>query len=270
MENIKNLLNWDLFVDGKLCVSVARSEIGEFIFMLDDYIEKRWRQWESDKDRHLIKTTDWCIEKGKKMYEFTIENYLGIVYAYVEGGDITLSRCVPDGYDSRDKRCIRWTELKDSGVFIGDDPFGVFGRKKCERPCPYRCIGGEYNNAIHIIGADYRRGVIFDNIESANKYCSNSKVLSTLLYFKEKYEDYEKRCTYVSGPYQVAKISKNGLEYFVSFDSSVMWHFIKWADENCYTVNSIFDVYFNDADVCDNAVRYLNKGEKPPFDYRGF
>ena len=123
---------------------------------------------------------------------------------------------------------------------------------------------------MHPSNEDYRYGVIFDDVESANKYCSNSKVLSTLLYFKEKYEDYEKCCTYVSGPYQVAKINKNGLEYFVSFNSSVMWHFIKWSDENCYTVNSIFDVYFNNADACDNAVRYLNKGEKLPVDYRGF
>lgn len=269
MENIKNMLNWKLFIDGALVIRLCKDEIGEFIFMLDDYIEKRWRHTPMAENGNLVQSTQWCIERGKKMYEFAIENYLDIVYVYAESGDITVSRIVPDKYDDRVKRYIRWTELKDSGVFIGDDPFSVFGRKIREKMCAYRCAGGLYHNVLHPSSEDYRRGVIFDEIESANKYCSNSKVLSTLLYFKEKYEDYEKRCTYVSGPYQVAKISKNGLEYFASFNSSVMWHFIKWADENCYTVNSIFDVYFNNADAVDNAVRYLNKGEKPPVDYRG-
>lgn len=270
MENIKNLDNWKLFVDGALVIRLCKDEIGEFIFMLDDYIEKRWRHTPMAENGNLIQSTQWCIERGKKMYEFAVENYCDIVYAYVEGGDITLSRYITDEYDDREKLLIRLTELKDSGVFIGDDPFGVFGRKEREHLCSYRCAGGIYHNVSHPSSEDYRRGVIFDKIESANKYCSNSKVLSTLLYFKEKYEDYEKRCTYVSGPYQVAKISKNGLEYFASFDSSVMRHFIKWADENRYTVNSIFDVYFNNADACDNAVRYLNKGDKSPVDYRGF
>lgn len=269
MENIKNLDNWELFIDAKLFVGVAKSEIGEFIFMLDNYIEKRWRHTPMAENGNLIQSTQWCIEKGKQIYKFAKENYLGIVYVYVDGGDITQSRSVPAKYDDRDKRYIRWTELKDSGVFVGDDPFGVFGRKIREKMCAYRCTGRDYYNVLHPGSTDYQHGVIFDEVQSANKYCSNSKVLSTLLYFKEKYEDYEKRCTYVSGPYQVAKISKNGLEYFVNFDSSVMWHFIKWADENCYTVNGIFDIYFNNTDACDNAVRYLNKGEKPPVDYRG-
>ena len=270
MENIKNLNNWKLFVDGALVIRLDKDEIGEFIFMLDDYVEERWRHTPMTENEKLIKSTQWCIEKGKKMYEFTIENYLNNVYVYVEGGNITTSYYVPNKYDDREKRLIGWTELKNSNAFIGDNPFGVFGRKKREKPYSYQCTGGKYNNIIHPESTDYQCGVIFDNIKSATKYCSNSKVLSTLLYFKEKYEDYEKCCTYVSGPYQVAKISKNGLEYFVSFNSSVMWHFIKWADENCYTVNGIFDVYFNNADACDNAVRYLNKGEKPPVDYRGF
>lgn len=269
MENIKNILNWDLFINGKLFVGVARNEIGEFIFMLDDYIEKRWRHTPMAENGNLIQSTQWCIEKGKKMYEFATENYLNNVYAYAESGDITLSRIVPDEYDNRYKRYIRWTELKDSGVFIGDDPFGVFGRKIRGDVISHRCTGRDYYNVLHPGSIDYQHGVIFDKVQSANKYCSNSRVLSTLLYFKEKYEDYEKCCTYVSGPYQVAKINKDGLEYFVSFNSSVMWHLIKWADENCYTVNGIFDVYFNNADACDNAVRYLNKGEKPPVDYRG-
>jgi hypothetical protein len=270
MENIKNLNNWQLFIDGNLFVSVARSEIGEFIFMLDDYIEKRWRHTPMAENGRLIQSTQWCIKKGQKMYEFAIENYLNVIYVYTKDGDIAQSRFAPDKHDDREKRLIRWTELKDSGVFIGDDPFRAFGRKEREKLYSYRCIGGVFHNIMYPVNTDYRRGVIFDEVQSANKYCSNSKVLSTLLYFKEKYEDYEKRCSYVSGPYQVAKISKNGLEYFVSFNSSMMWHFIKWADQNCYTVNSIFDVYFNNTDACDNAVRYLNKGEKPPVDYRGF
>lgn len=268
MENIKNLNNWQLFINGNLLVGVARSEVGEFIFMLDDYIEKRWRHTPMAENGRLIQSTQWCIERGKKMYEFAIENYLDIVYTYVKDGDIDISRFAPYEYYVSDKRYIGWTEFKDSGVFIGDDPFSVFGRKKREKLCSYQCIGGIYYNVMHPSSEDYRRGVIFDEIESANKYCSNSRVLSTLLYFKEKYEDYEKCCTYVSGPYQVAKVNKDGLEYFVSFNSSMMWHFIKWADQNCYTVNNIYDVYFNNADACDNAVRYLNKGEKQPVDYK--
>lgn len=54
MENIKNMLNWDLFVDGKLSIGVAKSEIGEFIFMLDDYIEKRWRHTPMAENGRLI------------------------------------------------------------------------------------------------------------------------------------------------------------------------------------------------------------------------
>lgn len=269
MENIKNVNNWQLFCDGKIFMSVAKREIGEFIFMLDDYIEKRWRHTPMTENGNIIQTTEWCIEKGKKMYEFAMENYLCIVYAYVKYGDITLSNFCPEECDDRDKRCIRWTEFKDNGVFIGDDPFSAFGRKEREKMCAYRCAGGIYRNVRHPSSKDYRYGVIFDDVESASKYCSNSRVLSTLLYFKEKYEDYEKCCTYAYGPYQVAKISKNGLEYFVNFDSGLMLHLIKWANQNCYTVNSIFDVYFNNDDACDNAVRYLNKGEKPPVDWRG-
>lgn len=269
MENIKNVDNWELFFDGKIFMSIKRSEIGEFTFMMDDYIEKRFRHTPMAENGRLIQSTQWCIERGKKMYEFAIENYLNIVCAYVEDGDIALSRFYTKEYYNRDMCCIRWTEFKSSGVFIGDNPFDVFGRKEREKLYSYRCTGGVYHNIMQPSSEDYRFGVIFDDVESANKYCSNSRVLSTLLYFKEKYEDYEKRCTYVSGPYQVAKISKNGLEYFASFNSSVMWRFIKWADKNCYTVNSIYDVYFNNADACDNAVRYLNNGEKPPVNYRG-
>lgn len=268
MDNIKNVDNWKLFIDGKLFVGVAKSEIGEFIFMLDDYIEKRWRHTPMAENGNLIQSTQWCIERGKKMYEFAIERHLDIVYAFVKDGDIAQNKCAPTNYSARDRRSIRWTEFKDSSLYIGDDPFGAFDRKG--RAASYVCYGCDHNiKADPVSYYDYKKGLVFDNVQSANKYCSNSKVLSTLLYFKEKYEDYVKCCTYVSGPYKVAKISKNGLEYFVNFNSSVMWRFIKWADENCYTVNGIFDVYFNNADACDNAVRYLNKGEKPPVNYRG-
>lgn len=54
MENIKNMLNWDLFVDGKLSIGVAKSEIGEFTFMMDDYIEKRFRHTPMAENGRLI------------------------------------------------------------------------------------------------------------------------------------------------------------------------------------------------------------------------
>lgn len=265
MENIKNMLNWKLFIDGKLFVGVARSEIGEFIFMLDDYIEKRWRHTPMAENGNLIQTTEWCIERGKKIWKFAKDKNIYYVHVQVIYGDIGFSN-VCDIYNPRKQRLISWELFKNGLTYIGDEPFGLFNRK--ERTASCVCNGNKYTMVAVPDDDYYNKGLVFDDVQSANEYCLNSKVVSTLLYFKEKYEDYEKRCTYVSGPYQVAKISKNGLEYFVNFNSSVMWHFIKWADENCYTVNSIFDVYFNNADACDNAVRYLNKGEKPPVDYR--
>lgn len=267
MENIKNVDNWKLFIDGALVIRLDKDKIGEFIFMLDDYIEKRWRHTPMAENGNLIQTTEWCIEKGKKIWNCVKDKNLDNVYVQVHYRSDVGFRDVCDIYDSRKRRLMSWGSFKDSLTYIGDEPFGIFNRKR--NPSSYVCSGSDQYILTNPGYHEYRRGVVFDDVQSANKYCSNSKILSTLLYFKEKYEDYEKRCTYVSGPYQVAKISKNGLEYFVDFDSSVMWHFIKWADENCYTVNSIFDVYFNNADACDNAVRYLNKGEKPPVDYRG-
>lgn len=266
MENIKNLDNWKLFIDGALVIRLDKDEIGEFIFMLDDYIEKRWRHTPMAENGILIQSTQWCIEKGQKIWNCVKDKNLDNVYVQVIYGDVgfTNSCIICDG---RKQRLMSWGSFKDSLTYIGDEPFGIFNRKR--NAASYVCRGSDYNIQTDPGYYDCNRGLVFDDVQSANKYCLNSKVVSTLLYFKEKHEDYEKCCTYVSGPYQVAKISKNGLEYFASFNSSVIWHFIKWADENCYTVNSIFDVYFNDADACDNAVRYLNKGEKPPVNYRG-
>lgn len=61
MENIKNLDNWKLFADGKIFMGIKRSEIGEFIFMLDDYIEK------SSTALWMIFGMDFLKRKTKKM-----------------------------------------------------------------------------------------------------------------------------------------------------------------------------------------------------------
>lgn len=247
---INRVSNWQYFANGNMILGVGKEEIGEFVFEA----EKAMSVW--DFGDYLL-NFEWITvgQEGFKSSKPFI--YIWLSKNESTGGSnrytgVNISGKLPV-YDPYKEFYERWGTLKTAWRDLGLRPFSCYGTDR-DKLCAVLLNDGSVCPSIRSYGKNYTNGMAFDSIVTCSELRFHRKILSALLYFKEKYS--KRGGEYGHKELIYARYTDKGHRYvkYLRVNCEQVFRCLQWS-----TILAIFPVQFDNWQAAEEAVRYLNE-----------
>ena len=247
---INRVSNWQYFANGNMILGVRKEEIGEFVFEA----EKAMSLWDFG-DYPL--SFEWVTvgQNGFKSFGQYMYIWLNREESMNENHRCTavnISRKLPV-YDPYKEFYERWETLKTTCRDLGLRPFSCYGTDK-DKLCTVLLNDGSISPSIRSYEKNYTSGVAFDSVATCSELRFHRKILSALLYFKEKYSKRGSEYGHKELVYAMYTDKCHRYVKYSRISSEQGFGYLQWP-----TILAIFPVQFNNRQAAEEAVRYLNE-----------